>query len=151
MKLKSLLLSALLGAVLTTATFANNRPGVDAKTVLNQFAESHLTTDASKLEKILSSDALLKFTKGNEVLSQSQTSIVKIMRQNEGIKQNCSTQVDVLASSDAMVIAKVNFIYEGFVIENFLTLEVDKNQNWKITRINKFFNDTTSAKVLTQE
>jgi len=49
-----------------------------------------------------------------------------------------------------MVLAKVNFVYEGFIIENYLTLELDINQNWKITRINKFYTDAGSAKVLTQ-
>ncbi len=151
MKLKSFLLCTVLGVVLTTTTFANNRPAADAKTVLNEYAESHVNTDANKLEKILSADALMKFSKGTEVLSQGQSSIIKIMRQNQGIKQNCSTLVDVLASSDAMVLARVNFVYEGFIIENYLTLEVDKNQNWKITRINKFYTDNGSIKVLTQE
>ncbi len=151
MKLKSFLLCTVLGVVLTTTTFANNRPAADAKTVLNEYAESHVNTDANKLEKILSADALMKFSKGAEVLSQGQSSIIKIMRQNQGIKQNCSTLVDVLASSDAMVLARVNFVYEGFIIENYLTLEVDKNQNWKITRINKFYTDSSSPKVLTQE
>jgi hypothetical protein len=151
MKLKSFLLCTVLGAVLTTATFANTPPSADAKTVLNAYAESHLNTDANKLEKILSSDALMKFSKGTEVLSQGQSAIIKLMRQNQGIKQNCSTMVDVLASSDAMVLAKVNFVYEGFIIENYLTLELDRNQNWKITRINKFYTDAGSVKVLTQE
>ncbi len=151
MKLKSFLLFTVLGAVLTAATFANTPPSAEAKNVLNSFAESHVNTDASKLEKILSYDALVKFSKGTEVLSQGQASIIKLMRQNQGIKQNCSTAVDVLASSDAMVLAKVNFVYEGFIIENYLTLELDKNQNWKITRINKFFTEAEPAKVLTQK
>ncbi|SKB92041.1 nuclear transport factor 2 family protein [Daejeonella lutea] len=151
MKLKSFLLCTVLGAVLTTATFANTPPSAEAKNVLDAYAESHVNTDASKLEKILSYDALMKFSKGSEVMSQGQAAIIKLMRQNQGIKQNCSTVVDVLASSDAMVLAKVNFVYEGFVIENYLTLELDRNQNWKITRINKFYTEAGSPKVLTQE
>ncbi len=150
MKLKSFLLLTVLGTVLTTASFANTPLPVRAKNVLDVFAESHLTTDAKSLEKILSTDALIKFSKGYEVLSQGQSAVIKLMRQNQGIKQNCSTLVDVLASSDAMILAKVNFVYEDFVVENYLTLELDGSQNWKITRINKFFNDSGSAKVLTK-
>jgi len=73
------------------------------------------------------------------------------MRQNQGIIQNCSTVVDVLAIGNAMVLAKVNFVYEGFVVENYLTLELDRTQNWKFTRINKFYIDAGSPKVLTQK
>lgn len=137
-------------AVLTSTAFAKNLPASNVKNVISEFAESHVNTDAAKLGRILSSEAIMKFSKGDEVLSQSQISIMKIMKQNEGIKQNCSTTIDVIASSSAMVMAKVNFIYEDFVIENFLTLELDKSGNWKITRINKFFNETESKDVLTK-
>ncbi len=151
MKLKTFFLCTVLGVVLMTTTYASNPAAADAKAVLKAYAESHINTDANMLEKILSADALMKFSKGNEVMSQSQSAIVKLMRQNQGIKQNCSTLVDVLASSDAMILARVNFVYEGFTIENYLTLEADKNQNWKITRINKFYNNNGSVKVLTKE
>lgn len=151
MKLKSFLVCTVLGAVLTTSSFAYNPPAADVKNVIEAFAQSHISTDANKMEKILSADALMKFSKGTEVLSQGHSAIVNLMRKNQGTKQNCSTVVDILASSDAMVLAKVNFVYEGFTIENYLTLELDRSQNWKITRINKFFNDAGSAKVLTQK
>ena len=151
MKLKSFLLFTVLGTVLTTATFANTPLSAKAKFVLDLFAESHQNTDASKLEKILSTDVLMKFSKGYQVLSQGQSAVIRLMRENQGIIQNCSTVVDVLASGDAMVLAKVNFVYEGFVVENYLTLELDRTQNWKITRIDKFYIDAGSSKVLTQK
>jgi len=151
MKLKSFLLFTVLGTVLTTATFANTPLPAKAKFVLDLFAESHLNIDASKLEKIISTDALMKFSKGYQVVSQGQSAVIRLMRQNQGIIQNCSTVVDVLASDDAMVLAKVNFVYEGFVVENYLTLELDRTQNWKITRIDKFYIDAGSPKVLTQK
>ncbi len=151
MKLKSLLFCAVLSTALTTTAFANNRPAPNVKNVISEFAASHVNTDANKLSKILSADVILKFGRGNEVFSQSQMSILKLMKQNEGIKQNCSTTIEVIASSDALAMAKVNFIYEDFIIENYLTLELDKSQNWKITRINKFFTDTESANVLSRK
>ncbi|MFA5243992.1 MAG: nuclear transport factor 2 family protein [Pedobacter sp.] len=141
MKLRTLMLSAVLCTTLTVTAFADNLPAPKAKNVIDQFADSHMSTDANKLSKILSADATFKFTKGTEVLSQSHISILKQMRQNDGIKQNCTTDIEVLSSNDAMVMAKVNFIYNDFIIENYLTLELDQNQNWKITRINKFFKD----------
>lgn len=148
MNLKSILLITVLCAVLTTKSFATNPIGSNVKNVIEEFADSHINTDVNKLSKILSSDAIQKFAKGDEVLSQSQSSILKLMKQNEGIKQNCSTSIDIIANSSALVLAKVDFIYDGFTIENFLTLELDKAQNWKITRINKFFTGSEPAKTL---
>lgn len=80
MKFKSLLLSTALGVVLTSATLANTPPSVKATNVLEAFAESHLTTDANKLEKILSADAHMKFTKGSEVLTQGQPAIIRLKK-----------------------------------------------------------------------
>lgn len=148
MNLKSILLCTALCTVISTKSFAIYPPTQNVKTVIDEFAESHVNTDFNKLSKILSSDAVLKFSRGDEVLSQSQLSILKLMKQNEGIKQNCSTAVDIIASSNALVMAKVDFIYEDFTIENFLTLELDQAQKWKITRINKFFTETESVKIL---
>jgi len=140
------MLSAALCTALATTVFADNLPAPKAKNVIDQFADSHINTNANQLSKILSNDATFKFTKGTEVLSQSQISVLKQMRQNEGIKQNCTTDIEVLSSNAALVMAKVNFIYEDFIIENYLTLELDQNQNWKITRINKFFKETENPR-----
>jgi hypothetical protein len=150
-KLKFLLLCTALGALLTTTAFSGGLPASDVKTVINEFANSHVNSDAIKLSELLSSEVTLTTVRGTEVLTQGQAAIINLVRQSKGIKQNCSTVVEVLASSDAMVLAKVNFVYGDFVVENFLTLELDRKQNWKITRINKFFADPNTAKVLTKE
>ena len=150
MNLKSILVCIALCAVVSTRSFAIYPIAQNVKIVIEQFAESHITTDFNKLSKILSSDAVLKFSRGGELLSQSQPSILKLMKQNQGINLNCSTTVDIIASSNALVMAKVNFIYENFAIENFLTLELDKTQNWKITRINQFFTNIESVKILSR-
>jgi len=78
MKIKFLLFCAVLSAALTTATFAKNNPATNVKNIINEFAESHVNTDVNQLSRILSGDAIIKFTRGNEVLSQSHISIMKI-------------------------------------------------------------------------
>jgi hypothetical protein len=139
MKLTSIVFSAVLSTAITLTVFANDRPTKTAQNIISEFAESHVNTDVIKLSKILSEDAILKFTKGEKVITQYHESIMFLTKQNNGTIQNCSTQIEYLAISEALVMAKVNFIYKDFIIENFLTLELDKNQLWKITRINKFF------------
>jgi len=150
MKFKSIVLGAVLSIALTLTAFANNRPLKTAKNIISEFAESHVNTDANKLSRLLSEDAILKFSKGDEVLTQNSTSIMKLAKQNDGVIQNCSTRTELIASSEALVIAQVNFIYEDFTIENFITIELDKNQRWKITRINKFFTDAAKPSIITR-
>lgn len=150
MKLKILVFCAVLSTALTTTAFVDPSPAPAVKNVISEFSDSHLNTDANKLSKILSPEATFNFTRGNEVYSHSHSSIIRFMKQNKGIQQNCSTSYEIIASSNSLVMAKVNFIYELFVIENYLTIELDPGQNWKITRINKFFVDADSAKVITR-
>jgi len=150
MKFKLIVFVAVLSTALTLASFANNRPFKTAKNIINEFAESHVNTDATKLSRLLSEDVILKFSKGDEVLTQNQTSIMKQAKQNDGVIQNCSTRIEFIASSEALVIAQVNFIYEEFIIENFITIELDKNQGWKITRINKFFSNALNPSIITR-
>lgn len=150
MKFKSIVFGAVLSTALTVTAYANNFPFKTAKNIINEFAESHVNTDANKLSRLLSENAILKFTKGEEVFTHNQTSIIKQAKENNGIVQNCSTEAELIANSEAMVLAKVNFIYDDFIIENFLTIELDKNQGWKITRINKFFTNAEKPRNITR-
>jgi hypothetical protein len=150
MKFKSIVFCAVLSTAFTLTAFADNRPSKTAKNIISEFAESHVNTDANKLSRLLSEDAILKFSKGDEVLTQNSTSIMELAKQNDGVIQNCSTRMELIASSEALVIAQVNFIYEDFTIENFITLELDKNQRWKITRINKFFSNAEKPRIITR-
>jgi hypothetical protein len=150
MKFKLIVLGAVLSIALTLTAFADNRPLKTAKNIISEFAESHVNTDANKLSRLLSEDAILKFSKGDEVLTQHSTAIMKLAKQNNGVIQNCSTRMELIASSESLVLAQVNFIYEDFTIENFITIELDKNQRWKITRINKFFTNAIKPSIITR-
>jgi hypothetical protein len=150
MKFKSIVFGAVLSTALTITAFANNPPFKTAKNIISEFAESHVYTDANKLSRLLSEDAILKFTRGDVVLTQNQTSIMKLAKQNDGVIQNCSTRIKLIGSSEALVMAQVNFIYEDFTIENFITIELDKNQGWQITRINKFFTNAEKPRIITR-
>jgi len=47
----------------------------------------------------------------------------------------------VLAKSDALVIARVDFNYENTIQHNFLILEKNIDKEWKITQVCKVFDD----------
>jgi hypothetical protein len=70
MILKQMISITVLFAVLKSTLFGKNRLATNVKNVINEFADSHVNTDASKLSRILSPDVVQKFSKGDEVLSQ---------------------------------------------------------------------------------
>lgn len=145
MTLKSLLLSTLLCTVLSTAALADKTPAIEVRNVIQLYTDAQISADARKLTKILSPDAVVKFSKGDQLIVHKQSALLQHMKSQEGIQQNCSTNLTILASNKALVMAKVDFIYEDFTIENYLTIELDKNDNWKITNVNRFFTDAEGA------
>lgn len=148
MKLKSILLSTLLCTVLSTAALADITPAIEVRNVIQLFTDAQINADARKLTRILSDDAVVKFSKGDKLVVHKQAALLQHMKGQDGIQQNCTTNLKILASNKALVMAKVDFVYEDFTIENYLTIEMDKNNNWKITGINRFFTDAEGAEDL---
>jgi hypothetical protein len=63
------------------------------------------------------------------------------MKNTAGTQQNCQSNYEVLANSDALVIARVDFTYHDNIQHNYLIVEKNDNQEWKITQVCKMFDD----------
>jgi hypothetical protein len=114
-------------------------PGYDK--VIKDFIESHMKSNHSKLENVLNDEANIKIPRGETVLVQNKSDIVAQMQQSEGVQQNCESTYEVLAKSDAIVIARVDFKYANCIQHNYLILEKNQDKEWKITEDCKIFDD----------
>jgi hypothetical protein len=63
------------------------------------------------------------------------------MKKEAGVQQNCSANYEVLAKSDALVIARVDFGYQDCIQHNYLIVEKNAGHDWKITQVCKIFDD----------
>ena len=132
-----------------TNVFANGTdPGPKApaacQVVIEDFVNCHMSSDSKRLKQILNDDVLYKIPRGEKVLEQDKLKLVEQMKNEEGVQQNCRAQYEVLAASDALVIAKVDFTYGKCVQSNYVTLEKNAGTDWKITRVYKFFSDANT-------
>ena len=118
-------------------------PGYDK--VIKDFIESHMKSNHAKLENALNDGASIKIPRGETVLVQNKTDIVAQMKQSEGVQQNCESAYEVLAKSDAIVIARVDFTYANCIQHNYLILEKNQDKEWKITADCKIFDDIEPA------
>ncbi|MBB5395293.1 hypothetical protein [Mucilaginibacter sp. AK015] len=107
--------------------------------VIQTFIESHMTSAYQKLNSILADDAVFKLSRGEQVLVQNKGALVDQMKQQKAVTQNCDYAYNILAESDAIVIAKVSFFYPDGVQENYLMLERDAQKQWKIANVYKMF------------
>ncbi|MEO3408077.1 hypothetical protein AAFN85_29455 [Mucilaginibacter sp. CAU 1740] len=129
---------SLLSASLLNASTPGNR---DYTSVIRDFIDSHMTTDVKKFKDIMDDRATLKIPRGEKVLVQEKDDLVNSMKGEAGTQQNCTSAYEVLAKSDALVIARVDFNYENTIQHHYLIIEKNANMDWKITQVCKMFDD----------
>lgn len=89
----------------------------------------------------MSDNSVLKLPRGEKVLVQEKDDLVSMMKKDAGTQQNCQSNYEVLAKSDAMVIARVDFNYENCTQHDYLIIEKNDRHDWKITQVCKMFED----------
>ena len=126
-----------------TTLFAYTGPKVEAgcTAVIRDFIDSHMSSNYKKLNKVLDENSSFKIPRGQKVIHQDKSSLVEAMKSNAGTQQNCQSNYEVLANSDALVIARVDFTYHDNIQHNYLIVEKNDNQEWKITQVCKMFDD----------
>ena len=140
--MKKILLVACVISLLSASVLNARTPDTkDYNNVIHQFIDSQMNTDFVKLRAIMDEHATLKMPRGQKVLIQEKDDLVNIMKKDAGTQQNCSSNYEVLAKSDALVIARVDFNYENCIQHQYLIIEKNVSQDWKITQVCKFFED----------
>lgn len=126
-----------------TATLAYTGPTTEAgyTAVIRDFIDSHMNSNYKKLNKVLDENSTFKIPRGEKVIQQNKESLIEAMKSNAGTQQNCQSNYEVLAKSDALVIARVDFSYQNNIQHNYLVVEKDDKQEWKITQVYKMFDD----------
>lgn len=113
----------------------------DYDRVVKEYIDSHMNGNYKILKKILNSDATFRIPRAEKVIVQSKPDIVDAMKTEGGVKQNCEVKYEVVAKSSALVMVRVDFCYDNCVQQNFLVLEKNDDQEWKIAQVYKIFND----------
>ncbi len=137
------LLVCIISLLSATTMYAYTDPKSDAgyTAVIRDFIDSHMNSNYKKLNKVLDENSTLKIPRGEKVIQQSKSSLIEEMKNTAGTQQNCKSNYEVLAKSDALVIARVDFSYQDNIQHNYLIVEKNDNQEWKITQVCKMFDD----------
>ncbi|RCH54956.1 hypothetical protein DJ568_10810 [Mucilaginibacter hurinus] len=140
---RKFVLFCLLCTFAAKSLIAKNDPGNTAayNTVINDYISCHMSADGKKLNRLLHDDASFKIPRGEKVMVQNKSNLVAQMRREAGIQQNCASDYELLAESDALVIARVDFTYGSTTQSNYLIIEKNADKEWKITQVCKFFKD----------
>ena len=139
---KGLIIGLLLA--FNSASYANDGPGGYDKTI-SDFIASHMNNDCKKFDEVMADGATLKIPRGETVLVQTRQKLFEHMKSLGKANQNCEAGYQVLAKSNAIVIARVDFNYENTIQHNFITLEKNEEKEWKITQVYKMFEDKDAS------
>jgi hypothetical protein len=147
MKNKLLVVCMVIGLLATTnSSFSKNYKAPTYETVIDDYIDSYITANVKKLDKVLSEDVCIKMPRAEKVIVQYKADLLDRMKA-DATKQDCTSEYEVIAKSDALIIARVDFQYANFKQQNFITIEKNENNEWKITQVCRIFknNDSTSG------
>lgn len=145
MKNKLLVVCMIIGLLATTnSSFSATHKVPTYETVIDDYIDSYVNSDFRKLNKILSDEAHVKMPRAEKVIVQNKSDLIERMKA-DATKQDCTSEYEVIAKSDAIILARVDFQYANFKQQNYLTIEKDDNNQWKITQVCKMFKNNEPA------
>ncbi len=87
---------------------------------------------------IIADNAKFSMMRGDQMLCFNKNEIVKSMENLRGIRQNCTTNYNVVETSDKYVLIKVEMKYPTFSRFNYITMN-ECSDGWKITNVSSIF------------
>lgn len=143
MKKRILMFLAILSIAVTTVNAAGVEPSrkvnaSKAANVIDAFIEAQVKGDASLFKQILADDIILKVNRPNRINCHTKDALLNYYKQNPAVLLNCAPDYEVLSSSDASIMARIDFKFPTFVQQNFVSLEKDSTGVWKITQLNRY-------------
>lgn len=139
---------------ITTYSFAQNtKPAIkeDASrdAVLSGFMKAQMTNDVASLRKLIARDAVILIPGKIDQVRISKDEYLDFLKQSGKMQQQCYPSYEILSSNANNVTARVDFDYTGFIIHHYLKAE-KKNDNWKITELNKSFPSSPAPVIVMQ-
>lgn len=90
------------------------------------------------LNDVIDNNAKFNFLHGKKVLSFGKAAMMQYADDNQNVRQQCTTTVSEVESSDDMSIVKVDMNFGSFVRTNYVTV-ANTSEGWKITNVYSVF------------
>lgn len=129
---------------LVLITFAGKADGKKAeekmsmKYAVNIFVDAFSHGKIAGMADILDENVKLTTSRGNNILTYNKSNILQMLKNINGIEQNCKTNYSLIESLPSQVIVKVNMAYDSFTKINYITM-AQTDKGWKITNISSAF------------
>lgn len=114
----------------------SNKLSIDfaLKSYLDAISEGKLKGFA----EILDNDVKFTVSRGEKIINYSKSEMLNSLKLQEGVKQNCQTEFQIVEKSLTQSIVKVTQKYDEFTRVNFVTFN-NTSKGWKITNVSSSF------------
>jgi hypothetical protein len=134
-------LTAALFTVFSFSAFASDDAIVE-RLKLNYAVQTYIDAishgKVKEIAGILDSDVKLTMNYGDKLVNYGKADILRAIRNDKGVEQNCSTEYAIIEQNPAQTIIKVTLKYDGFSRVNLVNM-ANTSKGWKITNISSVF------------
>lgn len=130
---------AVLGMVAFTSSIDPVK-GLTAKPdlVIDAFIDAQMHNDAKLIREILDDDAVVNVSRGKTIIKHTKKELLSFYKKIGYVTLNCKASYEILSESENVILSRVDFKFDHFTQQNFLTIQKDKDNNWKVVNINRF-------------
>lgn len=135
------ILTAALMTIISFGAFAEDETNSEKLKVdytVKTYIDAVTQGKVKDLAEVLESDARFTLTQGERIVNFSRYETLKWLKSSEGIRQNCSTDYNIIEMDASQAVVKISMKYDTFCKVNLLSLANTK-KGWRITNVSTSF------------
>lgn len=132
-------------ALLATFTFSianastpNTNEKLTLRYAITAYVDAFAHGQIQNLTEVIDDSAKFSQTRGQKVCFFSKDQILQGLKNQQNVEQNCTTHVDLVENTYALVVYKVEMRYPTFSRFSYVTM-ADTGNGWKITNVATVF------------
>lgn len=139
--LKNLTAAVVVALSVSASAFASDGAAAKKLTVKDAvmtYVDAVSEGNINKVSEVLDEKVSFNSTRGSKVVSHNKAAMLELLKVGENVKQNCETEVRVIASTASERVVRFTMKYDGFSKVEYLNLS-NTNGGWKITSVSTSF------------
>lgn len=88
--------------------------------------------------EVVEDNAKFTMQRGDKVITQTKSEVLKALKKQENIEQNCAVSQSLIQSLPNQMIMQVDMKYDTFTRTNYVTLS-ESNSGWKVSQVSSTF------------
>ena len=123
--------------VLSFSAFADddkNSEKLQMNYALKTYIDAVAHGKIQNLPEVLDKDIKFTTTRGERIINHKKSEMLNVMKHNENVEQNCTTEFSIIESNPTISVVKVVMKYQDFSKVTYLNL-ANTTKGWKITNV----------------